>query len=338
MFRVSDWGDSRPDSARLEFMLTRASDQKNLSSSGWREEERFLPPLQAEEQGHDLLLQVGPEVVDNLDLREVYRFYLNWPGLGQPLRAVFQVSDLLYSPLSEAGGIKLSAPAPDPPPAPPQEADKITGRPAAAGEEEEKNREALPGAESLPLAAEEPEQQLAPPLPPTPGEPKKKYVPPALVVAAEARKKLFSPKSWPYGVLIALVLLGLGILVKVYLLDNPETQIPPMQQAYQQLSRENPEPAASLELALKLRRLGSPEAYDAAFLLLEYAAAKDNAPAMLLLGEYYDPLNTDPNGSIIKDREQALAWYGRAARGGQEKAQARIEALNKETGEALESP
>jgi TPR repeat protein len=137
-----------------------------------------------------------------------------------------------------------------------------------------------------------------------------------------------SSKKWLIPALVALVLV-LG--ASLYYLWGRESSlaVPPLQQAYNHLIRENPDPEASLRLALVLQKEGSSDAYDAAFLLFENAAQKDNGRAMIFMGEYYDPLDSKPNGSIIKDSEQAFAWYNRALQMGEENAQTKLDALRK---------
>ncbi len=53
------------------------------------------------------------------------------------------------------------------------------------------------------------------------------------------------------------------------------------------------------------------EGQDAIFLLMEYAAEKGNAVAMLRIANYYDPLVMLPSGTLQKDAEQAWQWYSK---------------------------
>jgi TPR repeat protein len=48
---------------------------------------------------------------------------------------------------------------------------------------------------------------------------------------------------------------------------------------------------------------------------------------MLHLARYYDPSDEQPHGSIIKDAEQAAAWYARAAAAGIAEAQDALQML-----------
>ena len=57
----------------------------------------------------------------------------------------------------------------------------------------------------------------------------------------------------------------------------------------------------------------SEESSDAAFLLIEQAAQNgDNAEAMYLLAQFYDPSATLPRGTIQPDLVQAHDWYKNA--------------------------
>ncbi|MDR1396302.1 MAG: hypothetical protein LBJ14_00990 [Desulfarculales bacterium] len=309
IFRLSEVAEPRPGSGRLQFMLKRSSDQKNLSAGGWQEAEIFLEPLGVTEQEGVLDLQIGPEIVDALDMREVYRFYLNRPGASRPLSAVLRVTDLLYSPLNSTAAIKAPPPAPAPSlslPAPGEEPLRMDQTPAAAAK-------ALPQEEPSPpenICYSEEARPCSPPAPP--------------------RGRILTNKKRLAAALAALLLLLSGGGSLYYFLGRESVPpVPPLQQAYQHLTRENPDPEAGLQLALTLRQEDSPDAYDAAFLLFEDAAHKNNAQAMIFMGEYYDPLDDQPNGSIIKDSEQAFAWYGRALQAGEKNAETKLDALRK---------
>ena len=85
------------------------------------------------------------------------------------------------------------------------------------------------------------------------------------------------------------------------------------------------DPAKSVELAKLLR--SEKDSADAVFLLMEDAAGKGNAEAMLATGEFYDPAATIDAGSIQKDPLQALDWYTKAKTAGNAEADAKIAAL-----------
>jgi TPR repeat protein len=105
----------------------------------------------------------------------------------------------------------------------------------------------------------------------------------------------------------------------------PSRDLPPLQRA-RELLRAGGSPEQAVELA---KNMQTPEGADGAFLLFEDAANKGSGPAMLALARYYDPLDKEPGGSIVKDHEQARAWYERALRAGQIEAQAKLDALKK---------
>lgn len=91
-----------------------------------------------------------------------------------------------------------------------------------------------------------------------------------------------------------------------------------------ELLRRNAAPEETLAAGKALR---TPDAdarqSDAAFLLLEDAAQKGNAEAMLLVGRFYDPASDLPRGSIPPDLSQARSWYEAARdKGNAEAAQA----------------
>ena len=78
----------------------------------------------------------------------------------------------------------------------------------------------------------------------------------------------------------------------------------------------------------------SEESADAAFLLVEQAAQNgDNAEAMFMLGQFYDPSATIPRGTIQPDLAQAHEWYKKAGGQGQGEAAAALGRL-KQTVEA----
>lgn len=73
----------------------------------------------------------------------------------------------------------------------------------------------------------------------------------------------------------------------------------------------NATPADALKLSQELAA-ESAEDQDARFLLFEMAAQGGLAPAMLEVARYYNPADTQPAGTIIKDPEQALFWLQKA--------------------------
>ena len=156
-------------------------------------------------------------------------------------------------------------------------------------------------------------------------------------------------KSGKGGLLVGLALLVLvaGVAVWWFMLRTPEKPpLPsaptaaqnqtapaasanqsPLAAAREQL-RGEARPEMSLALAKPMRKAGAgAEESDAAFLLLEDAAQKGNAEAMLLVGQFYDPVSSLPRGSIPVDMGQAKHWYEQAGQKGQAEAAEALDAL-----------
>ncbi len=88
------------------------------------------------------------------------------------------------------------------------------------------------------------------------------------------------------------------------------------------------DPAKSLELATPMRTGDADESStDGAFLLIEDAAQKGEARAMYLLGQFYDPANTLPKGTIQPDAGLAMDWYKKARNAGIAEAADALSAL-----------
>ncbi len=90
--------------------------------------------------------------------------------------------------------------------------------------------------------------------------------------------------------------------------------------------------AGSAALLDKAKAMLSPgaseESADAAFLLVEQAAQNgDNAEAMFMLGQFYDPSAAITRGTIQPDLMQAHDWYKKAAGQGQGEASAALNSL-----------
>ena len=84
--------------------------------------------------------------------------------------------------------------------------------------------------------------------------------------------------------------------------------------------------ASAQNAMLKLLEDGPPYA---AFLLLEDAAQKGNAEAMVLVGQFYDPQSGLPRGSIPADMSQAKHWYENAKNKGYAEADKALAALRR---------
>lgn len=285
------------------FLLQRASDSKVLTSAGWQESGTPLLPDAWDNDSGLLRLAVGPAVVDELDSLDAYRISL--PGQGH---CGLGMENIIYSHMQGGQGMGRSAPAGSEPTPQPEPAPEPVPVPEPVP---------TPEPASPPQTEPQPTAQPAPQVAETP------------------------PKRSRLPLLIALLLLlaGLGAALWWFFLREPATPplpnpgqsapaaVSPLQMAREHL-RGQADPALSLELARPLRAAdATPEACDAAFLLLEDAAQKGNAEAMLLVGQYYDPVDPLPKGSIPADMAQARHWYGQALQQGQQGAAQALAAL-----------
>lgn len=287
------------------------SDGKSLSGGGWQESESALRPDAWENEGGNLRLAVGPAVVNEMDNLESYRISLPGPGICPLL-----VQNLVYSHIGGGQGVGSHVPLPDPSPVQPQAAPE-------PGPEPEPEPSPDPGpVETPPAQLEEP-----------------------LQLPSESRAK----KQGKTGLLAALLLLLLlaGGALWWFVLRAPDaTPLPPAPPQSSEGAARNPpsgasalalareqlrgeaRPEVSLALAKPLRKASATaEEGDAAFLLLEDAAQKGNAEAMLLVGQFYDPVSALPRGSIPVDMSQAKRWYDEALAKGQAEASAALDNL-----------
>ena len=298
------------------FVLQRASDGKCLSSGGWQESESAVTPQDWSAANGSLRLNVGPEVVDELDSLDAYRITL--PGHGA---CAMSVGKIVYSNISGGQGMAGGYRAPEAP-------------------------ATRPDPDPDPMPVTPPEEAPAPDPEPSPAQTE-----PPLQMAQNS-----VPSGGGSGKLMALVaaivlLVCAGFALWWFVLRTPET--PPLPAAPEQPgasaapSKPAPQganggateksplasareqlrgealPDVSLAMAKPMRKMdASPEECDAAFLLLEDAAQKGNTEAMFLVGQYYDPTATLPRGSIPMDMTQAKRWYDEALQKGQDKAQA----------------
>lgn len=287
------------------FALYRASDGQCLAPNGWQAAEVFLTPDAWDADSGTLRLAVGPAVVDCLDTLDTYRLMIRTDG--KTASQTMLVDDILYSPQYGGGGIVAhTAPPPPPPPPPP-----------------------APEPEPAPIPSPEPE--------PAPG-PESLSMP---IGETAPRSKT------PLLLALALLLLCAAGGAWWYMhrqAPQPEaTQAPaaPAPEASATPAAPATPPKAPLEMAREHLRAGgdaqksldlakdmtAPEAADAVFLLMEDAAQKGVAEAMLRLAAFYDPASTAPRGSITPDAEQAYQWYGKALAAGRQDAKAALDAL-----------
>ena len=114
---------------------------------------------------------------------------------------------------------------------------------------------------------------------------------------------------------------------KVSVPDQAPASVPFLAQARDHL-KGTADPAKSLELAAPMRTENADESSsDGAFLLIEDAAQKGEARAMYLLGQFYDPANTLPKGTIQPDAGLAIDWYRKAQSAGIPEAADALSAL-----------
>lgn len=301
------------------FTLCRSSDMKFLAPGGWQESESPLQPDACDSVNGSVRLHIGPAVVSQLDKLVSYRLTVDGKA------AILDVSQLAYSRQQGYGGAMpdspsvqpVSAPAPQSPPAPQPEP------------ETQPEPEPAPTPEDAPAFMPEPQH-------PGPDE---------LFLQESAPKR----KSRVLPLVLLLLLLAIGGAAAWYFLvySQPASPVPPVPQAdsapadagagkpapsaldmARQHLRGGADPAGSLSLGKPLRTPeATPEEADAAFLLLEDAAQKNQAEAMWLVGQYYDPTCSLPRGSIPTDMALARQWYEKAKAAGISQADQALKSL-----------
>lgn len=296
------------------FVLQRASDGKCLSSGGWQESETAITPNDWSATDSSASLNVGPEVVDELDSLDAYRVTL--PGYGA---CAMSVGKIMYSNISGGQGMAGGYHAPEAP-------------------------ATRPDPDPYPTVTS-PEEVLMPEPDPIPVQTE-----PPLQMASTAETTGNGSGKLIALIAVLALLICAGVAVWWFVLREPSTPplpatpeqtssssasaTPPAQGSGANPSEKSPLatareqlrgealPDVSLAMAKPMRKAdASPEESDAAFLLLEDAAQKGNAEAMQLVGQYYDPATTLPRGSIPVDMTQAKRWYDEALQKGQDKAQ-----------------
>ncbi|MEG2172611.1 MAG: sel1 repeat family protein [Desulfovibrionaceae bacterium] len=297
------------------FSLQRASDSLFLAEHDWQESHSEQIPDSIQRQGDVLELCVGPHVVDNMDVLNTYRIHLRHTCVPP---SVIHVESLDYSPLKGKEGF------------------------------------AMPGASAVPappVVVPEPEPEPEPD--PEPAQPESL---PLSMALPEPPAKRTSALVWIALGLVLLLALG-GAVYYWYSqqkIATPQTEssappaapehpasapataaksapatppeaLTPLAQARKQL-QSHADAAQNLALARTLQAAQPADAAlaaqhaDAVFLLVEDAAQKGSAEAMLLLGRYFDPVDNAPKGSIQSDPQQALQWYTQARTAGQTEA------------------
>ena len=300
----------------LRFSIKRGTDHNCLGPGGWQPAESPIAAqrITLSDDGFDIA--VGPDVVDHLDTRENYRLSL-MSADGASIVGALRVPEVTYSPVGGGQGIGVAA-APAPKPVPP------------------------PSAPEPPLQEPEPEpvMDILPPPDPTPPPGKKRSLAPVLILVlflALAGGGFAAWKFWLNKEEPPKVAESANATQQAESKELPkeeaktppqeETKAPPkpaMTQAREHLAGKA-DPAESVKLAGTLRE--DRDGADASFLLVEDAAQKGDAEAMLLTGGYFDPADNAPVGSIKKDPAEALFWYKKAKAAGNAEADARIAAL-----------
>ena len=296
----------------LRFSIKRGTDQHSLGPGGWQPAESPLAAQRVTLSDDGFDIAVGPEVVDLLDTRENYRLTLVSAD-GSTQVSALRVPEVTYSPVGGGQGIgAAAAPAPKPAPAPPP-----PPPPPPAPEPEPD-----PGMDIMPPPDSMPERSKGGPL---------KFIIIALVLLALAGGGFAAWKFWLDKKEPAKTTEDTAT-PKPEEKKEPEDKKEPdktppkpaLAQAREHLAGKA-EPAESVKLANTLRE--DRDGADASFLLVEDAAQKGNAEAMLLTGGYFDPVDAKPAGSIKKDPTEALSWYKKAKAAGSADADARIAAL-----------
>lgn len=303
------------------FTVRRSKDKKCLIPGGWQDAETPLTPDAVSREAEALALCVGPAIVDQLDALETYRLTVIAPD-GAKEAGILELTEVLYSPMRDAGTLQAVQTTPPPQPAP-------ISAPASPPVEVE-------------TPPEKPEESLAPPPPPTPPRPRW-----PLLLAGGLLLLAAGAGAWYYFAHAH----GQPSPSVVYDSDKPPhdqehagsadaakakspeakpgeqppaAEVPPLDRARTFLRDKGP---ADQALELSRSMPPTPAGRDAAFLLLGYAAEGGQAAAMAAVARFYDPTDSEPTGSIRKDPEQAWHWYAKAKAAGQTGIQERLDGL-----------
>ena len=126
LLRLSEVAHS--SSGGWRFSLCRASDMTYLGRSGWQNSEDFTEPETYTANGDELVLHIGPDVVNQLDPNENYRISLQ-SGTQPSQKATFAITTLNRTLMDTQGYVasatakKTVAPAPEPQPEPEPESE-----------------------------------------------------------------------------------------------------------------------------------------------------------------------------------------------------------------------
>ncbi|MDR2604636.1 MAG: hypothetical protein LBC55_04705 [Desulfovibrio sp.] len=353
-------GDDVPDApATARFIIKRSSDGKTLGRGGWDQAECDLPCRGIQLADDGIALSVGPEVVDNLDALEGYRFVLRCADGGESVCSL-HLAGIVYSPQTGVRGVAeapllSTAKAPQVPQQPARDESTAELETASSQKGDISDRQELADEDIITLdnvVQHVPEAAAAyeciPPLPARPAGGKNRTQLAAVLIlllvvcagaailktrsgateddTSSARPPLADQAAPPVAGPPAAEEKSLPAAPTPDKSDNAgragETSA--LGRARGHLAG-TADPETSLVLYRQLRT--DENGADAAFLLVEDAAQKGHPEAMLLVAGWYDPLVAGDKGSIKTDAEAAFNWYTKAAQAGVAEAAERLAAL-----------
>jgi len=318
---------ANPASGGWRFSLCRGSDMTYLARSGWQSSEDFTEPETYTADGDDLILHIGPDVVNRLDPNENYRITLQSDSQSSQ-SATFAITTLNRTLMDTQGHIssetakKLVVPPPQPQPAldsEPAPDDTPLSVPPPLPEASQKSR--LPmmlaallvlvllgggalafwfmtnksGASEIVPPAPVPSEEKAEPTQaasPEPVTPEEKAEP-----AQAASSEPVTPEK------------------KAEEKPEPAKAAPPVpvstREQVNEYLRANPAAQGAMELAATLQQ-SSAEDQDALYRLWLFAADAGDAAAYLYLARTVDPA-LPAWGSILKNGAEAWHLYAKVA-------------------------
>ena len=316
---------AHPSSSGWRFSLCRGSDMTFLGRSGWQNAEDFTEPETYTADGDDLILHIGPDVVNKLDTNENYRITLQCDSQSSQT-ATFAITTLNRALMDTQGHIssvpaqKPVVPAPQQQPAPdpaPDDASPGVPPPLPAAPQKsrlpmilaallvlailgggalaywfmtKKNRATEVVAQAPVQSEEKPEPaKTEPPEPVKPEEQPEAKPEPTKVDPPEPVKPEVKPEPAK---------------------AEPPVRLSTREQANKYLGA-NPTAQGARELAATLQQ-SSAEDQDALYRLWYFAADAGDGAACLQLARTVDPA-LPAWGSIIKNGAEAWSLYAKAA-------------------------
>ncbi len=342
------------------FSLCRASDQTYMGRSGWQNSEDFIEPETYTANEQELVLHIGPSVVNNLDVNENYRLSLAAEGAA-PQRAVMAITSLNSSMMDATDKLAAAPQKATPPPAPePEPEPQPEPRPEPESDLLPEPPPPTPAKSSMPIIllvllllvaaaggawwftkqksmpvqanaeTSTPEQKSEQPKP-EPAKPEEKPAKAEAPKPEEPKKETPKAEAKPEEP-----------KAEAPKPVEPKAEAPKPAEPKPEAKTEAPKPApaappsardqvrqffggtpggqTAMALYGKLPA-ASPEEQDAAYRLLLFAADEKQEAAYVPLARSMDP-TTPPFGSISKDAAEAWAWYAKAAPNSPEAAQA----------------